>query len=386
MSILEDGLLIQLIDGVYSAAIDPSRWADVTAALGVAFRAQFSLMFGFDSSQSRVLYAELWGLPPEALTPYENTYAALDIRMPPALRAPTGTVVTDEILIDRTAYLASPIYNEYLRPIDCDHIMGVLPYNSADMQVIVSLNRSRRTGAFDAQELVFLQRLVPHIQRAVLMSAKLVAADNATRLSRDLMNRVHFGVLTLAKDGRVADANPIAAQILRDGDALTQVAGRLTAVSRSANDRLQRTMAGTLRYIVDRQYINVDPVVVPRASGSQLRLLLAPLATSAAAFGAAESVMVAFVFSADTGPRVCPETLSSVYGLTPAEARIAAKLTEGHSLAEIASVLSISIETVRTHIKRVFAKTCCDSQTNLVREILLGPTQPLGGMRNDVTN
>jgi DNA-binding CsgD family transcriptional regulator len=387
MSTLEDGLLIQLIDGVYSAAIDPSRWADVAAALGVAFRAQVSLMLGFDSSQSRVLYAELWGLPPEALTPYENTYAALDIRMPPALRAPAGTVVTDETLVDRTTYHASAIYNEYLRPIDCDHLMGVvLPCNAADMQVIVSLNRSRRTGAFEAQERVFLQRLVPHIQRAVLMSAKLVTADNATRLLSDLMNRVHFGVLTLAKDGRVADANPIAAQILRDGDALTQVAGRLMAVSRSANDSLQRAIGSTLRYIVERQNINVDPVVVPRASGSPLRLLLAPLATSARAFRAADSVLVAFVFSADTGPSVCPKTLSLVYGFTPAEARVAAKLAEGHSLTEIASVLSISIETVRTHIKRVFSRTHCDSQTSLVREILLGPTQSLESTGNDVKN
>jgi hypothetical protein len=44
MSNLEDGLLLDLIDHVYGAAIDPSRWADVIAALGIAFRAQFSLM------------------------------------------------------------------------------------------------------------------------------------------------------------------------------------------------------------------------------------------------------------------------------------------------------------------------------------------------------
>jgi DNA-binding CsgD family transcriptional regulator len=386
MSNLDDALLIELMDLVYAAAMDPSRWANVTSALGVAFRAQFSLMFGFDSSRSRVLYAELWGLPQDALTPYERTYAALDIRMPPALRAPAGTVVTDETLIDRTTLHASPIYNEYLRRIDCDHIMGVLPSNSPDMQVIISLNRSRRTGAFDCQEQAFLQRLVPHIQRAVSMSAQLVTANHATRLSEDLMTRVNFGIITLAVDGRVVDVNPIAERILRDGNTLTQLGGRLMAASRVANDRLQRAIAATLEFRVDRKHNTIEPLMVPSDNGIPLRLLIAPMAVPLSVLHGPHPVAIVFLFAKNAGPKICLETLRLAYGLTPAEAKITARLAEGCSVDEIARTSSLSIETVRTHIKRVFAKTDCNSQALLVREILTGPTSSSASMRNNARN
>jgi DNA-binding CsgD family transcriptional regulator len=195
------------------------------------------------------------------------------------------------------------------------------------------------------------------------------------------MTRVHFGIVTLAKDGRVVNANPIAEQLLRDGDSLTQIEGRLTAVSRSANDRLQRAIANTARYVFDRKDIKVEPLVVPRLSGSKLRLLIAPLAASSPALRAVDPILIVFLFAKDVGATICPATLSLVYGLTSAEARVTAKLAEGYSLSEIAHMWSLSIETVRTQVKRAFEKTNCNSQTALAREILLGPTQSLSSRK-----
>ena len=80
-----------------------------------------------------------------------------------------------------------------------------------------------------------------------------------------------------------------------------------------------------------------------------------------------------FIFSETTRPEIDPTNLSFIYGISPAEARVAAKLAEGYNLAQIAQLFSLSIEIVRTHVKHLLVKFNCASQAGLIREILLGP-------------
>jgi DNA-binding CsgD family transcriptional regulator len=377
MARLDDSLLLSLIDRIYAAAVDASLWAELAKELGAAFRAQFSLVFGFEPATSRVLYAQSWGLPDDVLRRYERTYAALDIRMPAALKASPGTVVTDESLIDRSSYRASAIYNEYLRPLELDHLMGVLPQNSMGTKVIVSVNRSAAIGGFEPSEQEFLARLAPHLQRAVLLSAKLLRHAAADGLSQELMARINFGVILLGSGGRVIEANPIAAELLRVGDCLTQSCGRLRVLNRLGNEQLEQAIADTEGLVRKRSTSAAKPILIQRPNESPLRVVVVPLARANALPGVIFPLMAAFVFSKAAVPTFNPATLSSLYGLTPAEARVAAKLVEGHSLSAIAKEFSISIETARTHLKRTLAKTQCQSQGALIRELLLGPAQTM---------
>jgi DNA-binding CsgD family transcriptional regulator len=379
MARLDDSLLLSLIDRIYAAAVDASLWADLAKALGTAFRAQFSLVFGFEPATSRVLYAQSWGLPDDVLTRYERTYAALDVRMPAALKAAPGTVVTDESLIDRSAYRTSAIYNEYLRPLELDHLMGVLPENSMGTKVIVSVNRSAATGPFEPDEQEFLARLAPHLQRAVLLSAKLVKKAAADGLSEELMARINFGVILLGSGGHIIEANPVAAELLSNGDCLTQSSGRLRAVHRFGNVQLEQAIADTERLVKRRSTSAAKPILVERPNQSPLRVVIVPLAGANSLPGVILPLMAAFVFSKAAVPTFNPATLSSLYGLTPAEGRVAAKLVEGQSLSAIANTFSISIETARTHLKRTLAKTQCESQGALIRELLLGPGRSASG-------
>jgi DNA-binding CsgD family transcriptional regulator/PAS domain-containing protein len=380
MARLDDALLLSLIDRIYAAAVDASLWADLAKALGAAFRAQFSLVFGFEPATSRVLYAQSWGLPDDVLRRYERTYAALDVRMPAALKVAAGTVVTDESLIDRSSYRASAIYNEYLRPLELDHLMGVLPQNSMGTKVIVSVNRSAVTGPFERGEQEFLARLSPHLQRAVLLSAKLVKNAAADGLSQELMARINCGVFLLGSDGRIIDANPVAAELLSKGDSLSQSSGRLRALHRLGNEQLEQAIADTERLVKQRSTSAAKPILIQRPNNQPpLRVVIVPLARANSLPGVTLPLMAALVFSKAAIPTFNPATLSSLYGLTPAEARVAAKLVEGHSLSAIASAFSISIETARTHLKRTLAKTQCESQGALIRELLLGPGQTISG-------
>lgn len=57
--------------------------------------------------------------------------------------------------------------------------------------------------------------------------------------------------------------------------------------------------------------------------------------------------------------------LARRYGLTPTQARIAVFVAEGGTVADYARVHKVSPQTVRTHLKAVFAKTGTSRQAEL---------------------
>jgi DNA-binding CsgD family transcriptional regulator len=55
-----------------------------------------------------------------------------------------------------------------------------------------------------------------------------------------------------------------------------------------------------------------------------------------------------------------------VFGLTPAEARLAATIANGSSIEDAAQILNVSNDTVRHQLKAVFHKTDTHRQSQLV--------------------
>jgi DNA-binding CsgD family transcriptional regulator len=64
------------------------------------------------------------------------------------------------------------------------------------------------------------------------------------------------------------------------------------------------------------------------------------------------------------------QVLGELFGLTPAEANLAIKLTRGMSLAQLSGEQNISQHTARAQLKAVFAKTGATRQAELVRLVL----------------
>jgi DNA-binding CsgD family transcriptional regulator len=65
--------------------------------------------------------------------------------------------------------------------------------------------------------------------------------------------------------------------------------------------------------------------------------------------------------------QVCPKVLRRIWGLTAAEARVAASLAAGLSPAEIAVRHGVSEATVRTQMRTIFEKTGTHRQGELIR-------------------
>jgi DNA-binding CsgD family transcriptional regulator len=68
--------------------------------------------------------------------------------------------------------------------------------------------------------------------------------------------------------------------------------------------------------------------------------------------------------------------LTELFALSRAEGRLAALLLEGRSLRQAAEELGVSLNTVRTQLRKLFEKTGSSRQGALIRTLLLSPAHP----------
>lgn len=87
--------------------------------------------------------------------------------------------------------------------------------------------------------------------------------------------------------------------------------------------------------------------------------------------GQAQQPSDLFVLTIGDSPpsTVLREDLRAAFGLTAAESAVASELYTGKSLARVAEVLGLSVNTVKTHVKRVFRKCNVRSHVQLVKRI-----------------
>ena len=105
-------------------------------------------------------------------------------------------------------------------------------------------------------------------------------------------------------------------------------------------------------------------------SDAPLRGMVAPIGAGVAGKGA-----VLFVTDPSEPVELSIEAICRLYGLTPAEGRLALGLTNGSKLDDLAEEWSVSMHTVRSQLRQIFRKTDTSRQSELVKLILTGPAE-----------
>jgi DNA-binding CsgD family transcriptional regulator len=76
---------------------------------------------------------------------------------------------------------------------------------------------------------------------------------------------------------------------------------------------------------------------------------------------------IVFVNDPEQRPRPPQEVLNSLFGLTPAESRVALLLTDGHSVRRIAEMIGVKNSTLKSQLSSIYRKTSTSRQSELMR-------------------
>ncbi len=259
-------------------------------------------------------------------------------------------------------YTVSKATRELLRHARSTCPLGYLnkPVRSADLLTVmeIALNHSARTRErYHESDQPLVREANPDWFPKEEPGGDLaVARAQKEKLLSQALDYLSIGVLAVDADLSVQFSNFTGKRILRDGSLLQQRQGKLCCSNAEWFSRMPAMIRQGGNLILERD--NCAPM--------QLRVCPASSATE-------HSSAILYLFDRALCSVEAEPLLREIYGLSPAEARVAAGLLENPDLCGVAERLFISRATVRTHLKRIFLKTGTHSQSSLLHSILTGP-------------
>jgi DNA-binding CsgD family transcriptional regulator len=368
----QDERLCSLLDQVYRAAGDNAGWKCFLENLSQIFPAASASLVLFDPEQKHYGVDVNVGMPEEALALYNSHYVAIDSWYLRARgRVQENWVGDGRTLCPTEDLKRTEFFNDFIRRYGWEHECAAVLETRGSAMAVLAMMRRAKDEEFSAFDLALIRALIPHLQRALELHRRIVDIRAKSGMQAWALDQLPLGIVLLGGAGKVLLANRAARVICVPRNGLSLSTNGLHASMASEDRRLQ----ALVRSAAAPQLLSPAGgfMSVTRPWGNPLRLQIAPF-PNADSLGAAAGVAI-FISDPDRKPASSTAVLSSLFGLTSAEARLALGLAEDKSLTELAEEFRVSYGTVRSQLKSIFQKTNTSRQAQLVRLLLLLPTR-----------
>lgn len=334
----------ELVSAIYETVLTPQHWDLAVTDIGKAFGGAQTALLLNDGISRVIAHASF---PAELKTAYDQYYSHRDDITAAAERGTVGLVRPRSELI--WSLPPSEIHHDWCIPNGfVDGLFVRLTESPSIITfVVVTPGVPRATKAAMQRDL--LQRLTPHLQRALRTRQHLVDLDGRTNDLVHATNHLQHGIVLLAPNFRLIYANAAAEHLLAEHQGMRSLFERIDADYLSDDNP---SAGGSLLWPrpSNGRPLIVHVMLLPRSSAEQPR----------------RTVMVVIV-DPDVQPQTPTTILRHLYGLTRSEAEVAVMVARGHGLKPIAEELTLSIATVKSHLQRVFDKTHTHRQAELAR-------------------
>lgn len=363
---------------LYDATLGHVAWSDVGRCLTSLFDGSTFTLTTQCAPDSPVDIVDMQGMTPKVVELYGAHYYEEDPWRVAALeRRVFDRAVLGTDLVSNLDWQNSRLYSELVRP-HTDVFHGVMASGTLPGGGVYAfgIHRPRRAAPFAREATEVLQRLLPHVSRALQVRARLGAGHRAEGDATTALDHLSFGVVRLSAAGRLVAANRAALAMLDEGDGLLLTAAGVHAALVGDDVKLQAAIAQAAQTTAGEAACGAGGHLrIARASGRRAYTVVAtPLGLDRgcdrSVLSSQQAAVMLIITDPEAAPRVEPRSLSALFGFTPAEARLVGLLVTGLSLPAIAKRLGVSFETVRTQLASARARTETASQVDLVRLVL----------------
>jgi DNA-binding CsgD family transcriptional regulator len=369
------GALIDLVSDFYGASMDPRFWPTALSKLREALDATACALVTHDFTSQSGSITHACGIDVEFILSYGEVYARSNpwMQHEESFRT-SGVVWTGAELVAENEQTQGEYFERWLAPQHLRHqLFGVLERQAGEVLYVLAA-RSAAADPFKAEESALLRRLLPYLERSLRAGQMLKRSQTVRQVALDALDVMPIGVILVSLGGAVLAANKVARDIMAGRDVLTVGRNGLEVVSEGRKTRFRDLLASTIKPR-DRGRSSRPPAfsLVRPAGLRPLSLLISPVNIPGESTAWDEPAAVLFIGDPEHAGDIDETRLRQIYGLTGAEARIAALLARGYRLDEIAAMLDVAYETTRKHLKQIFGKTGTGRQADLVRMVMSGP-------------
>lgn len=358
-----------LLGLLYDAAAEPDLWTSFLQALAQATGAESAGLVMIDWDQRLFGVSRSWNLDPVGIQKYEEYYGSVDIWTRRGLSKPRSAVCNSEMLCPEPELRRSEFYNDFLAPLGIQHGLFCSVEKNPNRWASISLYRGSRSQAFQVQEDRVVELLAPHMRRAFRLHLAFSQMKAHSATVDAALERLHTSVIFLGTAGEVLVMNTSAERLLRERDGLITIHARLRAAIPAESELLVKTIHETAATSNGCGCSAGQAVFISRRNRPPLHVLVAPI--HASTFDPFRKIAVVVYITDPLRRQRPPEALlRGLYGLTPAECRIALLSGDGHAPRQISTMVGVTENTVRSQIKSIYSKTGVKRQGELIRLLL----------------
>jgi len=359
------------IGELYEAVMSPQQWAQSIRTFERLIGSAGCHVLAVDDRDA-VLFtlfsAEL--IAPEAMATYYAHYIHDDPRKQVVDGLPVNLPEQCSRYFDERYVSRSGFYQDWLIPAGARYIAGGALARAAQSRSYACFNRPMGSPDFDATDMQLIGRYLPHLGRALRMYLDRDMLQLREAAHVQALDQQDLGVMALDQARRVLHMNASAEAMVSRSGLLMRLGGRVPcacdlslAVEAAHRQGLPQAM---------RLDVKGEPHVVMAWPLAE-RAHEAGMPPALTDMGARLHTLL-LLKKMSPGEQLAPRLLGQLFGLSPAEARLAQALAQGLSVESHAAQCQVSVSTVRTQVRAILGKTGCARQQDLVRMLAALPS------------
>jgi DNA-binding CsgD family transcriptional regulator len=295
-------------------------------------------------------------------------WARIDPHVATVARLPVGTVYDSERDGAAKAYAETPFYRDFWSAFGNRGLLAAKVAQTEEHSALLGMIRSHWHAPFSPAEGRLFERYCGHLRAALQVSRYVESLRTDAIAGRALLEASAHPMLLFDGDLRMKDLNPPAQALLADGSAFFLSQDFLACRSATDTEVLRNAVSRLLT-----PEARSDRTAF-RLHGSKREATLCTLwylkpETTMAAFGK-RPVLLMSIVGRGKESRPDPSFLEALFTLTPAESRVAIELQTGMPLARIARHRNVSLDTIKSQVRSIYAKVDVRNRAQLVQRLV----------------
>lgn len=356
-----------MLDMLYETVVKPESWDGFLELLVDASCARSARLLFLNPSADRVLQSYKVNIDDSAHRDYVAHYVNTCPWRPELADKVDGRIYSTyrDFSCTQREFYKTEFYNDWARSLDIHHGACGTVFHGNGVKVQLLVQRTKTQGCFGDTETQLLNSLNPHLRRALFLSQQISGMRQELNARTQVAERTSLPFLMLDDIGQVTFVSAEAIRLIEGSDCLSLLRNHFSIEGQSVRGVLKQH--GLYDGASSHQNSGYACLPIGRPGRSELWLICCALDPEIVGQQLMSGISRVVVFIHDPKCRVVVDRqlLTSLYGLTAAEARTAALAALGRDTIEIADSEGISVNTVRTQMKRCFQKTGSRRQSEL---------------------
>jgi DNA-binding CsgD family transcriptional regulator len=361
----------RVIGDIYDASLDPALWPSAIENICRYVGAASASLHSQDSI-SRTTDALFWwareSSAPHYFKTYVETYGRLNPIFPGVIFFDVEQPVAVPDVLSCEEFVQTRFFREWLAPQGLmDGLFSNLEKGVTGCAVFTAM-RNTKQGPVDEGMRQRFELITPHVRRSMLISKVIDLHRVEAAALADALDELASAMFIVDSTGRIIHANIAAHRLIAEANVLRATSGRPSIVEPRGGRSLLEVFAAAQ---AGDAAVGKGGIAVPLTArtGDRYVAHVLPLTSGARRKAGVSYAATAAVFirRADLDLPSPPEAVTAQFKLTAAEVRVLFAIVQIGGVPEVAPVLGISEQTVKSHLHRVYEKTETRRQADLVK-------------------